>query len=185
MKIVSRVGSTCPRCAPGVTEDGGLRCGLDQDLAFGDCAFRSDGAAAIEPVREMAARVDAPLRPLRPDDNPKSAFGVLKPSVGAIPCAALLHLGAAMADGERKYGLVNWRENAVSARVYYDAAMRHLMAWWDGEKVDPKSGVDHRAHAMACLSIILDAEECGRLADDRPRPGVTSEMIERMTLSAR
>lgn len=112
-----------------------------------------------------------------PDDNPKTVLGLRKPPTHAIPPVALLHLGGAMADGEAKYGLMNWRQKRVSASVYYDAAMRHLLAWWDGEDSASDSGCHHLAHVMACMSILLDAEANKTLNDDRPTPGAAAGFV--------
>lgn len=106
-----------------------------------------------------------------PEGNPKDAIGRTKPPLHVLPPVALFHMAQAMTDGEQKYGLMNWRKFPVNASVYYDAAQRHLMAWFDGENRAADSGVHHLAHAMACLSIILDAESIGKLNDDRPIPG--------------
>lgn len=118
-----------------------------------------------------------------PDTNPKTAVGLTKPSLRAIPPAALLHLGRAMSNGEGKYGLFNWREHTVSSSVYYDAAMRHLLAWWDGENEAADSGVHHLAHVMACCAIVLDAHASGKLNDDRGPPGAFPELVECYTRS--
>ncbi|MGU9981515.1 dATP/dGTP diphosphohydrolase domain-containing protein [Phreatobacter sp. HK31-P] len=119
-----------------------------------------------------------------PDNNPKTAFGILKPSFHAIPPAAIVYMGLAFADGAPRYGLMNWRGKSVSFSVYYDAMMRHMMACYDGEWLDRKSGKPHLGHAMACLGILADAFETGRLNDDRPIPGNFSEMVDRMTAEA-
>jgi hypothetical protein len=129
-------------------------------------------------------------RPAYPDDNPKTIYGVKKPPVSAIPPSAIIHLGQAMAEGERKYGLVNWRDKAVSASVYYNAAFRHLLEWRDGANtdvdVDPVTGEDKGsglnplAHVMACCAIILDAECQGTLNDDRGIPGKVHELMQRL-----
>lgn len=103
-----------------------------------------------------------------PDTNPKTAFGVRKTPVHLVPPPALLALAEVMGLGAKKYGPYNWREHAVSASVYQAAAMRHLLAWWSGEEVDPESGQSHLAHAMACCAIVLDAKAVGKLNDDRP-----------------
>jgi hypothetical protein len=87
-----------------------------------------------------------------------------------------------MSDGKAKYGPMNWREKRVTSSVYYNAAMRHLMAWWDGEDLAPDSGVHHLAHAMACLAIVLDAESVGKLNDDRPTPGNFGATVETLTV---
>jgi hypothetical protein len=122
-----------------------------------------------EPNEKLAVVMETPVKPL--DDNPKTAFGLKKPAMSSVPPAALIHLMRAMADGRRKYGHMNWREKNVSSTIYYDAAMRHLMAWLDGQNTAEDSGVHHLGHVMACCAIILDAEAHGNLNDDRPFPG--------------
>lgn len=119
-----------------------------------------------------------------PDNNPKTAIGVRKPMLSVLPPIALFHMGQAMRDGKEKYGLMNWRQHKVSSSVYYDAAMRHIMAWWDGENRAQDSGVHHLAHAMACLAIILDAESIGKLNDDRPLEGNLPAFITANTKEA-
>lgn len=116
-----------------------------------------------------------------PDDNPKTTIGMKKPGISSVPPSALIHLGRAMADGRRKYGAMNWRDKCVTASVYYDAAMRHLMAWFDGEQFARDSGVHHLGHAMACLAIVLDAEAAGNFNDDRPKPGAFADLIDQFT----
>lgn len=103
-----------------------------------------------------------------PDTNPKTAFGVQKPSFNCIPPVALIHLGAVCKNGAEKYGPMNWREHAVSFSVYYNAILRHLFAVLDGEWTDPESGEPHLAHVMAGAAIVLDAKANDKLNDDRP-----------------
>ena len=57
--------------------------------------------------------------------------------------------------GSHKYGDDNWKLVPASRRRYYAASLRHLTAWWLGEKVDPESGVHHLAHAMCCLLFLI------------------------------
>ena len=113
-----------------------------------------------------------------PDNNPKTVLGLKKPSLSAIPPAGMFHLGLAMDNGRNKYGAMNWREKKVSSSIYYDAALRHLLSWYDGEDYTEDSGVHHLGHAMACLSIVLDAMETGNLNDDRPHKGVYSKLVD-------
>lgn len=110
--------------------------------------------------------------------NPKAAPGRVKPPLHAIPPVAVVWLGLAMEDGKNKYGIANWRDKPVDTLTYYDAMLRHIFAWYDGEDVAEDSGVKHLAHVMACCAIILDAEEQGALVDNRPTPGRVSELIE-------
>jgi hypothetical protein len=123
--------------------------------------------------------------PTPPDDNPKTIFGLIKPSTRAIPPIAILRLGAVMEHGARKYGRFNWREHTVTVSVYTDAIMRHLMAYVDGEDLDPESGMDHLAHIMACCALVLDAKAMGKLNDDRtpgPAPRYLKAAAARMIL---
>ncbi len=106
-----------------------------------------------------------------PSTNPKALIGDTKPSLMAVPMIAVYEMGKAMLDGVRKYGLFNWRKHEVRSDVYIDAAMRHINAWNDGEGVAADSGVHHLAHAMACMSIIIDAEYAGKLVDTRTEHG--------------
>ena len=121
------------------------------------------GPGGVQSVIAVTAAADCP------DDNPKTAVGAKKPAMSAVPPVALLHIGQAMADGARKYGAFNYREKTVSATTYYNAVMRHLLAWLDGENEAEDSGVHHLAHVMACCAILIDAESVGRLNDDRPK----------------
>jgi hypothetical protein len=115
----------------------------------------------------------APVQPTtdHPDGNPKSAQGAKKHSLHLVPTAALIAESEAFADGVAKYGAANWRKTGVAASVYVAAAMRHIALWHDGgEDRASDSGAKHLGHARACLGIILDAEACGKLIDDRPEP---------------
>ena len=103
-----------------------------------------------------------------PDGNPKTLIGAKKPDLSLVPPPALIHLATAMQNGADKYGPYNWREKRISTRVYIAACMRHLLQFLDGEDFDPISHVHHLGHAMACLAIVLDADEIGMLNDNRP-----------------
>lgn len=113
--------------------------------------------------------------------NPKDAFGRQKPGISNIPPSALIHEAMAMKNGADKYGPFNWRKTTVSARVYVDAMFRHLMRYWDGEEVDPETGVHHLGHLRASAGILIDAREQKTLIDDRPAPGRASDILERLT----
>ena len=118
-----------------------------------------------------------------PDTNPKTRFGIKKPRVSSIPPIAILQCGMGMTNGVDKYGLFNWREHDVTASIYYDAAMRHLFAWYEGEKAASDSGVHHLGHAMACMAILLDAEHNGCLNDDRSEHGIDFQaVVDSLTL---
>ncbi len=113
--------------------------------------------------------------------NPKDLIGVKKPRLSLVSPAGIIYEALAMQNGGAKYGPYNFRDKKVQALIYIDAAMRHLLAWLDGEEVAADSGVPHLGHAKACIGILIDALENKCLLDDRPKKGVAAELIERYT----
>lgn len=113
--------------------------------------------------------------------NPKDRLGVKKPPLHLIPTSALIYLSRVMALGAKKYGPANWREHPVKMTVYLDAMWRHILQALDGEDNDPESGQPHAAHAMACAAILLDAQACGCLIDDRSPKGAASKLMAELT----
>jgi hypothetical protein len=121
-------------------------------------------------------------QPVTADDtNPKDRLGAKKPPLTLVPPALLIYTSRVMALGAAKYGPYNWREKKVRLTVYIEAAMRHLMALFDGEDTDPESGMPHSAHAAACMGIILDALATGNLIDDRPTKGAAARLLADLT----
>lgn len=57
--------------------------------------------------------------------------------------------------GAKKYSKDNWKHVDNARERYYDAAMRHLQAWFNGEAKDPETNESHLAHAMCCLMFLL------------------------------
>ena len=134
-----------------------------------------------EELIESLRAVDADLNWIQSNLDPKAAYGKRKPSMFAVPPVALVLLGEAMKTGMDKYGLFNWRGTEVKSSVYYDAIMRHLMEWRDGEMLDAESGLHPLAHVMACCAILIDAQEQDTLFDDRSVSGKARSVIESLT----
>lgn len=113
--------------------------------------------------------------------NPKDAIGSSKLPLHLWPETATLLGSLALLDGALKYGRGNFRAIGVRSSIYYDAARRHLTAWFEGEDVDPDSGLPHLGHALACLAILVDAEAAGKLNDDRQHQGGYRKLIDALT----
>lgn len=109
------------------------------------------------------------------DSNPKDILGVKKVPMSVIPANVLQQLGVAMLEGATKYGRHNYRHSGARSSVYYDATMRHLMSWYEGEDVDPDSGLSHVIKAIASLTVLADCVIRGNLEDDRPPRSVNPE----------
>lgn len=113
--------------------------------------------------------------------NPKDLIGSDKLPIHLFPMTAVLFGAVALLDGALKYGRTNWREAGVRASIYYDACMRHLSRWFEGEDLDPDSGIHHLAHAIACIAILIDALEADNLKDDRMYPANYEKTLKEMT----
>ena len=112
------------------------------------------------------------------ETNPKDAVGIRKAPMSTVSCLVLQELGVAMLEGARKYGRHNYRVSGVRASVYKDAAKRHIDAWWEGQDIDPGSGLSHVTKAIASLVVLRDAMINNKLIDDRP-PGLNEEEMEK------
>jgi hypothetical protein len=98
-----------------------------------------------------------------------------------VPPVAIIEIAQAFRDGAEKYNAYNWREKAVPTMTYLNAAMRHIYAYLDGEERSADADVLHLAHAAACLCILMDADSCGVLIDDRPNKGQASRVLDEET----
>lgn len=98
----------------------------------------------------------------------KVAAGAAKPPLHLIPRVAVETEAAVLATGADKYGAWNWRSQKITATSHGAAIMRHVLAWLNGEHLDPESGMSHLAHVRATAGIILDADAHGMLIDDLP-----------------
>ena len=116
--------------------------------------------------------------------NPKDAIGYTKVPLSCVPAPVLMEVALAMLEGALKYGRHNYRVAPVRAGIYYDAAQRHLTAWWEGEDIDPASGVSHLSKAIATLVVARDAQMHAKMHDDRP-PQTAPGWIEKLNEQAK
>ena len=144
---------------------GGIFCTPNACLSEGDCVWRELTAAA---------RAKADTKPT----NPKDAIGSDKLPLHLVPPVLTAYASIAFLNSALKYGRANWRAAGVRSSIYVDAAMRHLLAWLEGEEDDPDDGVPHLAAVLACVGIILDARATGSLTDDRNYRGTSKAMYE-------
>ena len=88
--------------------------------------------------------------------------------MSTVPANVMAEIGVAMLEGTAKYGRHNYRAVGVRASVYYDALMRHMMAWWEGEDLDPDTEMSHVTKALSCLVVLRDSMLQENWTDDRP-----------------
>jgi hypothetical protein len=83
------------------------------------------------------------------DDGPEKLRWDLLPWEEVEQVVKVLTLGAS------KYADHNWKFVPENRSRYFAAAMRHLVAWFKGEKLDKESGLNHLAHALCCVLFLL------------------------------
>lgn len=75
-----------------------------------------------------------------------------------LPFDATEDVVKVLAFGAKKYAPDNWKFVPDHERRYFSAAMRHLVAWQKGEKVDSETGISHLSHATCCLLFLISKE---------------------------
>lgn len=78
----------------------------------------------------------------------------------------LLGVAKVMGFGAKKYAADNWR-GGIQRRRLISAALRHLLAYSDGEDNDPETGYSHLDHASCCLMFAREMHETRPDLDDR------------------
>lgn len=100
-------------------------------------------------------------------------FDTDKLPVNLLSTEALNQTAAVLKFGADKYHAHNWRDGFAWSRPLA-AAMRHIMAFNDGEDRDPESGLSHLAHAACCIMFLLEFEKTHPELDDRYKVDVSN-----------
>jgi hypothetical protein len=83
-----------------------------------------------------------------------------------LSTTALEEIAAVLQFGAEKYESHNWRKGFVWSRPL-SAALRHILAFNNGEDRDPESNLSHLAHAACCIMFLLEFEKTRPELDDR------------------
>lgn len=145
--------------------------------------YASPIAGYVAPVQDPDPDAD-PSKPDIKESNPKDAIGSRKVPLGLVPQQVVAEVGLALLEGACKYGAHNYRAIGVRSSVYHDAAHRHLAAWWEGQDIDPASGLHHITKALASLTVLRDAMIQGMCEDDRPPAAADPDWVERLNAEA-
>ena len=98
----------------------------------------NDQYAEIEQVRQTGMKFDSN-----------------KPRHSLLPKGAVNSVIEVLEFGAKKYSADNWQEVENAKERYYNAAMRHIDLWWNGEKLDSETNVHHLAHAATNLFFLM------------------------------
>lgn len=91
-----------------------------------------------------------------------------KPPLALLSTFALLETGKVLQYGAAKYGPDNWRKGLAWRRLT-SAALRHILAFNEGEDLDPETSLSHLAHAMCMIMFVLESTQTHPELDDRWR----------------
>jgi hypothetical protein len=91
---------------------------------------------------------------IKPNDQGGIKYDGEKPDYSLVPFQAMDEVVKVLTYGAAKYDRFNWEK--VEPRRYQAAALRHISAYMQGEKIDPESGINHLAHAVCSLLFLTD-----------------------------
>jgi len=117
---------------------------------------------SFDSPKEIAEKIGASI--LKVEEAMKFDNG--KPPVHLVDKELILETAKILGYGAEKYEAHNWRMGIPISR-YFSAAQRHLLAWNDGEDIDPESGLLHLAHASCNLMFLLYHTKNNPQLDDR------------------
>lgn len=93
------------------------------------------------------------------DEGKKDDAG--KPQWHLFPWRAAQKVVEVLMHGALKYGEFNWKKLDDIENRYLDAALRHMVEYALGKRIDVDSGKPVLAHAVCCLMFLLELEEEG------------------------
>lgn len=81
----------------------------------------------------------------------------MKPRPTLVPAKAVMAIAEIRKYGSGKYGNTeSWR--SVEPERYRDALYRHWLAYLDGERYDPESGLPHLWHLACNAAFLIELE---------------------------
>ena len=89
-----------------------------------------------------------------------------KPRLDLLDRCFLEETARVLGFGADKYAPHNYKKGLAYTRLIA-AAMRHIVAFNDGEDIDPESGLSHLAHAACCLQFLMWMKKNRTDMDDR------------------
>ena len=94
-----------------------------------------------------------------------------KPMMNLIYWPAVIGIAEVLTFGAKKYTADGWQTLPDRKNRYFAATMRHLLAYWSGERVDPESGLSHLDH-VATNIMFLKYDEARLLEIEQEKVGV-------------
>jgi hypothetical protein len=152
----------------------GLPVRLEESLPVGSWALVTDESA---PIREWpdAPNADTPLREedfahatgeVRITSETGGQKGSKPVRLDLVPPEPLWELARVYAFGAEKYDDHNYLRG-YDWSLSYAAMLRHLTLWWNGESIDPETGLSHLAHGAWHTFALMAFQQHELGTDDR------------------
>ncbi len=90
-----------------------------------------------------------------------------KPPLAFLPPEGIRAVARVQAYGHKKYGAFHNFRKGMEVSRNCSCAMRHIVAFMDGEDLDPEPGQTHLAHAACRLMFLMQNLKDGVAIDDR------------------
>lgn len=79
-----------------------------------------------------------------------------------LPFDAVREVVKVLQKGAEKYSENNWVHVEGARDRYFDALMRHVIAWYEGEQNDSEWNLNHLAHGSCCILFLLALDLRGK-----------------------
>ena len=108
--------------------------------------------------------------------DPGKKFDDEKLPYHLLPTDAIEEIVKVLQHGAKKYQPRNWEKGMKWSRPF-SAMMRHSLAWWRGEDLDPETKLPHMAHAGCCVLFLISysIRQNAKSYDDRERIQVKTD----------
>lgn len=93
-------------------------------------------------------------------------FDIGKTDWSLMPWVSLTSVAKVVTFGAKKYDRDNWRKVEGWRERYFAAALRHLVAWYLGERADDESGESPLAHCVCDTLFLMELSD----AIDKTKP---------------
>ena len=103
----------------------------------------------VKEIEEYMTALKLPENVGKKYDNDKLRWSLL-------PLGALQDVVKVLEFGAKKYAPDNWKYVDQAEERYWNAAMRHIIAYKLESPTDSETGLSHLAHAICCLLFLIN-----------------------------
>jgi Domain of unknown function (DUF5664) len=122
------------------------------------CNEYDDGYLKEVPLKEVKLHIPVKEVQLSSNSNIGTKYDNGKIQWWYMPIEPMKEILKVLSYGDTKYPAedgCNWKRVPNAKKRYYSALMRHITAWWDGEKYDSETKLHHLAHAGTNILFLL------------------------------